>query len=327
MGDAIASLPESAETRETKAELPSQARKVICILNGEAGSKRAIKTKEQLAELFSGHGANACVMVSGNGPELTALARHAVQDRYDMVVAAGGDGTMNAVAGALAGTGTPMGVLPLGTLNHFAKDLKIPLELEDAVTTIMTGCIAHIDVGEVNERVFLNNSCIGLYPWIVREREMEQRKGDQKWVAFARASISAFKHYALLHARLRMEGHDEVEAETPFVFVGNNRYESQGFNIGQRSALNGGMLWVCRAPAASRSRLLSLAIKHVFGSAHVPELEIFEAHEISVRTRASRLAVATDGEVILLEPPLHYRIRPGALRVIVPPDTGVIGCK
>ena len=92
MGDAITSLPESAETRETKAELPSPARKLICILNGGAGSKRAIKTKEQLAELFSGHGANACVMVAGNGPELTALARHAVQDRYHMVVAAGGDG-------------------------------------------------------------------------------------------------------------------------------------------------------------------------------------------------------------------------------------------
>jgi diacylglycerol kinase family enzyme len=146
-------------------------------------------------------------------------------------------------------------------------------------------------------------------------------------VAFARASVSALKHYSLLHLRLRMEDHDEVEAETPFVFIGNNRYESQGFNIGQRTALNAGRLWVCRAPPASRSRLLMLAIKHVFGSAHVPDLEIFEAREILVRTRASHLAVATDGEVIRLEPPLRYRIRPGALRVIVPPDTGVIGCK
>src|SRR5215213_5688700 len=322
MGDAIASLPESAQTRETKAELPSQARKVICILNGEAGSKRAIKTKERITELFSGHGANACVLVAGNGPELTALTRHAVQDRYDMVVGAGGDGTMNAVASALAGTGIPMGVLPLGTLNHFAKDLKIPLELEGAVATIVTGCIAHIDVGEVNGHVFLNNSSIGIYPWIVRERETEQRKGYRKWVAFARASLSALKRYSLLHVRLQLEGHDDVEAKTPFVFVGNNRYKSQGFDIGQRSALNEGQLWICRAPPTSRSRLLMLTIKQVFGSAHVPDLEIFEAREISVRTQASRLAVATDGEVILLESPLCYRIRPGALRVIVPPETG-----
>ena len=317
----------SAETRETEAGLPSQAGEVTCILNGTAGSKRAIKTKEQLAELFSGHGAKARVLLARNGRELAALARHAVEDRCGTVVAAGGDGTMNAVAGALVGTGTSLGVLPLGTLNHFAKDLKIPLQLEGAVATIMTGRIAHIDVGEVNGHVFLNNSSIGIYPWIVRERETEQRKGYRKWVAFARASISALKRYSLLHVQLRMEGHDEVEVETPFVFVGNNRYESQGFNIGQRIALTAGQLWVCRAPPASRSRLLMLAIKHVFGSARVPDLEIFEAHEISVRTRASRLAVATDGEVILLEPPLRYRIRPGALRVIVPPETGVIGCK
>jgi diacylglycerol kinase family enzyme len=244
-----------------------------------------------------------------------------------MVVAAGGDGTMNAVASALIGTGTAMGVLPLGTLNHFAKDLKIPLELEGAVATIVTGNTVPIDVAEVNGHIFLNNSSIGIYPWIVLERETEQRRGYRKWVAFARAFISALKRYSLLHVRLRVEGRDEVEAETPFVFIGNNRYESQGYNIGQRSALNDGLLWICRAPPASRSRLLVLAIKHVFGSAHVPDLEIFEAREILVRTRASRVAVATDGEVILLEPPLCYRIRPDALRVIVPPETGGVGCK
>ena len=222
MGDAIASLPESAEARETKAELPSQVRKVICILNGEAGSKRAIKTKEQLVELFSRHDTKARVLLAGSGPELAALARRAVQDRSDLVVAAGGDGTMNAVAGALAGTDTVMGVLPLGTLNHFAKDLKIPLELEGAVATMMTGRIAHLDVGEVNGHIFLNNSSIGIYPWIVREREMEQRKGCRKWVALARASMSALKRYALLHVGLRIEGHDHAEAETPFVFVSHD---------------------------------------------------------------------------------------------------------
>jgi diacylglycerol kinase family enzyme len=327
MDDAISSLPKSAETRETKTELPSQPGKVACILNGAAGSNRAIKTKERLAELFSGHGAKARILLARDGRELTVLARRAVEERCDTVVAAGGDGTVSAVAGALAGTGIPMGVLPLGTLNHFAKDLNLPLDLEAAVATIVTGRTVHIDVGEVNGHVFLNNSSIGIYPWIVRERETEQRKGYRKWVAFARASASVLKRYSLLHVRLRTEGCDEAEVLTPFVFVGNNRYESQGFNIGQRSALDAGQLWVCRAPPASRSRLLVLAIKHVFGSARVSDLEIFDAHDISVRTRASRLAVAIDGEVILLEPPLHYRIQPGALKVIVPPETGLAGCQ
>ena len=322
MSDATGSPPKSAGTRGTAVGLTSQAGEVACILNSAAGSKRAIKTKDRLAELFSGHGTKARVLLGRNGREITALARRAVEDQCSAVVAAGGDGTVNAVAGVLADTEIPMGVLPLGTLNHFAKDLKLPLELDGAVATIMTGRIAHIDVGEVNGHVFLNNSSIGIYPWIVRERETEQRKGYRKWVAFTRASLSALKRYSLLHVRLQLEGHDDVEAKTPFVFVGNNRYKSQGFDIGQRSALDEGQLWICRAPPTSRSRLLMLTIKQVFGSAHVPDLEIFEAREISVRTQASRLAVATDGEVILLESPLCYRIRPGALRVILPPETG-----
>ena len=184
----------------------------------------------------------------------------------------------------------------------------------------MTGRTVHIDVGEVNGHVFLNNSSIGIYPWIVRERETEQRKGYRKWVAFARASASVLKRYSLLHVRLQTEGRDEAEVLTPFVFVGNNRYESQGFNIGQRSALDEGQLWVCRAPPASRSRLLLLTVKHAFGSGHAPDFEIFDAEEVSVRTRAAQLAVATDGEVVLLRPPLHYRIRRGALGVIVPTE-------
>jgi diacylglycerol kinase family enzyme len=139
-------------------------------------------------------------------------------------------------------------------------------------------------------------------------------------MAFGRAVIAVLNRYSLLHLRLRIEGYDEAEAATPFVFVGNNRYESQGLNIGQRNALDQGQLWVCRAPPASRSRLLVLAIQHAFGSRRVPDLEIFDAQDVSVRSRAARLAVATDGEVVLLKPPLRYRIRPGALAIIVPAE-------
>jgi diacylglycerol kinase family enzyme len=132
--------------------------------------------------------------------------------------------------------------------------------------------------------------------------------------------FSVLKRYSLLQVQLRVEGSEKAEAATPFVFVGNNRYESQGLNIGQRSALDEGQLWVCRAPPVSRSRLLLLTIKHAFGSVRVPDFESFDAEKVSLSTRAAQLAVATDGEVVLLRPPLQYRIRRGALRVIVPAE-------
>ena len=128
------------------------------------------------------------------------------------------------------------------------------------------------------------------------------------------------KRYSLLQVQLRIEGSGKAEVATPFVFVGNNRYESQGLNIGQRSALDEGRLWVCRAPPASRGRLLLLTAKHAFGSGRAPEFEVFDAEEVSVGTRTPQLAVATDGEVVLLRPPLQYRIRRGALGVIVPAE-------
>src|SRR5205085_3689399 len=104
----------------------------------------------------------------------------------------GGDGTQSAIASRLAGTQLVHGVLPLGTLNHFAKDLGIPLQLDEAVRTLAEGRVLEVDVGEVNGRVFINNSSLGLYPEIVRERELQQmRLGKSKWRALASASLHA----------------------------------------------------------------------------------------------------------------------------------------
>ena len=133
----------------------------------------------------------------------------------ELVVAGGGDGTLSAVAAALVGTDTALGVLPMGTLNHFAKDLGIPLKLEKAVQTLFTGKIARVDVGEVNGRIFLNNSSIGFYPRIVQARKREQRRGRSKWVAFAQAAATVFRKSAAerrvdmaLKRGSRAEGYD-----------------------------------------------------------------------------------------------------------------------
>jgi diacylglycerol kinase family enzyme len=179
--------------------------------------------------------------------------------------------------------------------------------------------LTRIDVGEVNGRIFLNNSSLGIYPWIVRTREKEEGKGYGKWGAFGRAMMSVLRHYPLLRVRLRVDDLDEAEAETPFVFIGNNRYESTGLGIGARQVLDSGQLWVCRAPPASRGKLLLLAMQHLFG-AQRDDLAVFEAQEVHIRAKAERFPVATDGEVIFMRNPLHYRNRSRALAVIAPAE-------
>jgi diacylglycerol kinase family enzyme len=240
-----------------------------------------------------------------------------------MVVAAGGDGTVNGVASALVGAKAVLGVLPMGTLNHFAKDLGIPLDLEAAVGNLFTGTTVRVDVGEVNGKRFLNNSSIGLYPAIVRQRDDNQTRGHSKWIAFAAATFYVLRRYSPLYVSLQAKGKPGVEEETPFVFVGNNQYKVSGLNIGERACLNAGRLWVYRAPRATRLALFRLAL-HAFRGWHDPgELEVVDVGELEIQTRKKRLHVSTDGEVGTFTSPLEYRILPKAISVIVPASTCV----
>src|SRR5512141_2991339 len=157
-----------------------------CILNSAAGGTR--QDRHKLADLFAQVPAEVHIMEADDSSDVSTLVRKAVAENSKLVLAAGGDGTINAVATALIGTDAVLGVLPLGTFNHFAKDLNIPLVLEAAVANIFHGEVASVDVGEVNGRIFLNNSSLGIYPGVVQEREAHQRKGHSKWVAFAKAA-------------------------------------------------------------------------------------------------------------------------------------------
>lgn len=225
---------------------------------------------------------------------------------------------MNAVAAQLVGTGIPMGILPLGTLNHFARELRIPLEREAALRSLLTGRITSVDVAEVNGRPFVNNSSLGLYPWLVAEREKEQRKGHSKWTAFVQAGFSVLRRYPFLDVRLAVEGR-ELRYRTPFVFIGNNKYSMEAFRIGARETLSGGELCLFVAARGRRRDLLKLALWTALGRASSScELQALTAREIHIETRRKRVRVALDGEVRWMESPLHYRTLPGALRVIVP---------
>jgi len=287
-----------------------------CILNGS--SRQVEAAREHLVRISGEFGAKPRILLARSGHELTPLAEQAVSENSYPVVAGGGDGTVNAVASALVGTDVPLGVLPIGTLNHFAKDLGIPLGLEAAVRNIFTGHVAKIDVGEVNGKVFLNNSGIGLYPRIVRQRAERQRRGYAKWVAFILAVVSVLRRYSLLRVRLHPSDAEALARRTPFLFVGNNRYEIAGLEIGTRASLDSGRLWVCMAPRTGRRNLVRMALRALLGRVTDHELNAFETEEIWVQTHTRWATVSTDGEVAVMQAPLHYQIRPHALGVVVP---------
>lgn len=290
----------------------------VCIVNARAGSNRAARQRAELKKLFEEKGRDVRIVLARDGNAILRHAKEAAKNKSELVIAAGGDGTVSAVACHLIGTETTLGVLPMGTLNHFAKDLKIPQTLPEAVAVLFDGTPVQADVGEVNGQVFLNNSSIGFYPGVVQVRDALQRKGHGKWTAFARALLRVFRRASPLSVRLKADEIGEKATTTPFVFVGNNRYELTAPHAGERPSLSEGKLWVYEAPHAGRSKLIGLAIRSLLGRQTPAELAIFDTAEFWIRTRSTRIRVANDGEVLNLTPPLHYRSIPGGLRVMVP---------
>lgn len=268
--------------------------------------------------MFKGEGVDVKVHAAQLGDDINSLAHQAAASDAEIIVAGGGDGTLNSVASAVVGTEKVFGVLPLGTLNHFAKDLQIPLELDEAVKTIAHGRTVEVDVGEFNGRIFLNNSSLGLYPSIVREREKQQRLGYRKWPAFVSAAWAVLMRYPFLDLHLQADG-KAVATRTPFLFVGNNQYEMETLNIGGRSALDAGALSLYLTHRTGRLGLIRLAWRALFGGLNQEkDFMALTTEELSIDSRKKRLRVALDGEVAVVEPPLRYRIRKKALKVRVP---------
>ncbi len=287
------------------------------IVNRGAGGGRDDAAVEQIAEAFNGAAARPAI-VAVSGSDVAATAGEAVRAGSTLVVAAGGDGTVSTVASVLAGTPACLGVLPLGTLNHFARDLGIPTDLPGAVRALTSGQITCIDVGEVNGHSFVNNSSVGLYPRMVWERAREQRRGRRKWHAFVVAVLRVWRRFR--RVTVMVGGSDGTRiVHTPFVFVGNNEYRLEGVRMGARHRLDAGCLHVCMAPGLGRFDVVRVLLAALVG--RVQALDHFESArtaEFSIAAHRRRLGVSLDGELVVMRTPLRYRVRRRALRVVVP---------
>ena len=297
-------------------------RRVVVLLNGAAGSVAGsdlAKVRARVAAAFSTHGVSALVEDCPADAVLPA-ARQAAAGDTDAVVAAGGDGTVSTAAAALAGGEVPLGIVPLGTLNHFARDLGLPQDLEGAAGTVAAGRVRAVDVGEVNGRVFLNNSSIGLYPELVEGREeLRQRAGLGRWTAMLYAATAVLRRFPLLALTLQADGRSAT-LRTPFVFVANNAYELRLLALGRRRALDAGELSVYISSHQSRLGLLGLALRTALGLLHQDrDFRTLSLRALAIHTPRRTLRVAADGEVRRTPVPIRYCVRPGALRVLAPP--------
>jgi diacylglycerol kinase family enzyme len=298
---------------------PAVTRRVAAVINAGAGGGDGEAMAEKAAAVFRAHGVEARMHVVRGDGKVADAARAAVSDRPDAVVAGGGDGTVNAVAAAAIESDLPIGILPLGTLNHFAKALHLPLDVEQAARVIIDAPVVEVDVGEVNGRIFLNNSSLGLYPSLVRRRDRQQEElGRGKWTAATWAALTLLRRHAFLHVRLDVGGRP-LERRTAIVFIGNNAYEMSGLRVGERARLDSGQLGLYLPHRDSRTGLGLLALRALCGCLReTKDFDALFAATIDIESQHERLSVAIDGEVELMQAPLRYRTRPRALRIIAP---------
>lgn len=291
----------------------------IIINRGSGDDNNAEETESELIELFAANNLTAEVFIADDGEKIFELTEKALESDAEIIVAGGGDGTISAVASKLLDTKKSLGILPLGTLNHFSKDLNIPQEIEEAVRVIAEGNTLKIDVGELNGQIFINNSSIGLYPSIVKYREHQQKQKKRgKWSAAFWALMKILRRHPFLSVRIEAENERRV-VKTPFVFVGNNDYEMDFLKVGKRERLDGGKLGVYFLSKSGRRGLVALILRLVFGRLRqAKDFEAIDVCEITIETDKKQILVARDGEVDTMTPPLRYRIRPLALRVIAP---------
>lgn len=250
-----------------------------------------------------------------------AVRCRAIAERGDrIVIVGGGDGTISAAASAIAGTKTILGILPLGTLNHFARDLGLPTDLNEAAKVIARGKERRVDIGEMNGRVFINNSAIGLYPLMIVDRDLQRKRlGRSKRLAMILASLRTLIHFN--HHRLTLTVNEERtgRVDTPLLFVGNNDYRLDIGAPGRRERLDGGELCVFVLRKKTRRGLIAASIRAFFGRSRPDDMVRLEhVDRLRVSVPRPQLAVSLDGEVVRAEPPLDYRIRKQGLRVIGP---------
>ena len=291
------------------------------IVNAGSGSGRTTPppAPEALRASFERAGIAVEAHVLGDGDDLDALLETALAGNPRALVAAGGDGTVNAVAARAIEHDLPMGVLPLGTLNHFAHDLGIDDDIDAAVAVIAAGREQRVDVATANDRLFLNNASIGLYATIVVDRERQQRRlGRGKWSALLRATMAALRDPDAFEVVVQVDGR-ELRRRTAFLFVGNNDYDLQGPGAGSRARLDDGLLSLYVLHPRTAAGLLWLALRTLLrGTAGARDLDAFAARALELHAREGRLQVARDGEVDALQSPVRFQVRPRALRVFAP---------
>jgi diacylglycerol kinase family enzyme len=289
------------------------------ILNARSGSHRAEETRQILERLLGKSGRRFQISV-GRGDEISRIAEEKAAGDCEVLVAGGGDGTICSVAEAALKSGKILGVLPLGTFNYFAKNLGISIELEEAVQVILEGKAVRASVLDLDGRLVLNNTSIGIHPAVLlKRRKLYRRWGRNQLNAYLSVLLAAFQPPPRLRVRLATEKGEGV-CETPLVMICSNAFQMEAFALAGAECLQAGKFALYVARSAGRATIFRLGLRAGLRQLRPgTDYEVICASDVTIETlRHRHVRAVIDGELERLESPLRFRISPRELCVLAP---------
>jgi diacylglycerol kinase family enzyme len=299
---------------------------LLIVMNAGSGHNDTETTREAIEQVLRQSGRSYRIIVVEDPARMDQIARMAVEEARacgGAVVAAGGDGTLNTVAAAVHGSGCPFGVLPQGTFNYFGRTHGIPEDVTEASRALLTAHVRPVQVGLVNNRLFLVSASLGLYPQLLEDREAYKRQyGRSRLVAFWAGLMTLLRQYRQLHITLEQQGRTST-MRTPTLFVANNRLQLEQIGIPLAGTVENGQLAAIAIRPVGTPAMLSLLLHGALGKLGDAENVIsFGFRRLIVkpasRYRPHRVKVATDGEVAWMTSPLEFRVSPEPLYLLTP---------
>jgi diacylglycerol kinase family enzyme len=301
---------------------------IFIVLNAGSGNQDAENRKATIEGLLREAGQRYEFHVARNPRQLEATARHAIdlaQRQQGIVVAAGGDGTINAVVQIVLDSGRPFGVLPQGTFNYFGRAFGIPTDTTAAVQALLRASVQPVQVGIINDRVFLVNASVGFYPEVLEDREFyKSHFGRNRFVALCAGIATVMREHRELLVELEHEGKSRI-IRTATLFAGNNQLQLKQIGVPQADLAGNGQLLLVAVRPGGKLALVQLLIRGALGQLGSAEnVMSFAFKHLTVRLRRPamrrRMKIATDGEITWVRPPLVIQVSPTPLALLVPAD-------
>jgi diacylglycerol kinase family enzyme len=293
---------------------------ILIVMNPHSGKKRTGEKARQLRAEVEKYPGRFVVREVQKGSEIGAAVSRAVAEGFRTVAAAGGDGTICAVASALVDTGCRLGVVPLGTFNYFARGQGLPEEVPEALRVLAETPARPIDVADVNGHLFLNNASLGAYAKVLESRERIYRKyGRSRVAAYWSVLVALLSFRARLRVTMTVDGAVH-RFKTPMIFVAENPFQLELFSLAGADEIREGNLVALVAPDVGRWGLIAFAIRLALGGMDKDrDFRLLAGRDIVVETRRHGAVVARDGERERIRAPFRFRLRPAALQLVAPP--------